>query len=315
MHEQCQAVPKVYIILINWNGASDTLECLTSIKRLSYPNYEIIVVDNGSSDNSVTSIKERHPEVITIESQNNLGFSGGNNLAINFALKNGADYVWLLNNDTVVDNDALSHLVRTASQSVENGIVGSVIYNYADREIIQFSDAAIDWKKAKFRISTLHHVKTFEAECAHGCSMLVSRQVCLSIGLLDEKYFLYVEELDWCVRARNAAFKCLIEPKSRVYHKLSASVNKTGGKGIVFNYYNTRNFLYLIDKLCPYRQRKLITAKLILKYIRRDKTNFAKMLLSYLFRLNLARPEQAPKLFAAKDYLLKNMGKTRFIKG
>jgi GT2 family glycosyltransferase len=315
MYEQRPICPKVYIIIINWNGIIDTLESLASLCKLNYSNYEIIVINNGFSDNSVDIIKERHSNVIIIESQTNLGFTGGNNLGIRFALENNADYVWLLNNDTIVDSEALAHLVRAASMSRDNGIIGSVIYDYADNNKIQFAGATIDWVKGVSpHTHTLHHNSMFEVERVNGCSMLVSRDVCTSIGLFDENYFLYAEEVDWCVRARNAKFKCLMEPMSKIYHKGSATVNKAAGKGIIVKYYNTRNFLYLIDKLCPYYWRKLIIAKLILKYVRRDKRNFIKMLLSGIFRLKLVRPEDSPKLFAAKDYLFNNMGRTLFIK-
>jgi GT2 family glycosyltransferase len=314
MCENYKNEPKVYIVIINWNGIADTLECLSSLANLEYSNSEIVVVDNGSSDNSVNIIKEQYSKVIVIESKTNLGFTGGNNLGFSFALENRADYVWLLNNDTVVDGKALSYLVSAASVSHDNGIIGSVIYDYADRNRIQFAGATINWAKASSpHIFTLSHNNLFEVERVNGCSMLVSNIVLKKIGLFDDNYFLYAEEVDFCVRARNAKFRCLMEPKSKIYHKVSSTVNRTAGKGIILKYYNTRNFLYLIDKLCPYYWRKLIIARRILKYVRQDMSNFVKLLLSLTLRLRLVKPEDCPKLYAVKDYLFHKMGKTLFM--
>jgi GT2 family glycosyltransferase len=315
MIDHLQPYPKVYIIIVNWNGIIDTLECLDSLSRVEYPNFDIVVVDNGSSDDSVNIIKKQQSKVITIASETNLGFTGGNNLGIRFALENFADYVWLLNNDTVVDSKALLHLVTAASISRNNGIIGSVIYDYTYRNRIQFAGATINWTKAKSsHITSLKCSTLFGVDRVHGSSMLISKDVLSSVGLFDENYFLYVEEVDLCVRAQIAGYICLMEPKSIIYHKESSTVNRVASKRRIYIYYNTRNFLYLINKLCPYHWRKLIIVKMIIKYVRQDKRNFIKMVLSYIFRLNLVRPEDSPRLFAVRDYLINSMGKTLFIK-
>ncbi len=306
--------PKVYIVIVNWNGVSDTLECLTSLENLDYPNAETVVVDNGSTDDSVKLIRNRFPDVFVIEAGENLGFTGGNNRGITFALENGADHVWLLNNDTIVDRDTLTHLVGAASASCKNGIVGSVIYDYEDRSKIQFAGATINWKKARSpHIYSIKQNSMFEVERVNGCSMLVSRRVCNEVGLFDDNYFLYAEEVDWCIRARNNGFRCIMEPHSKVYHKVSVSVNKVAGKNTVMRYYNTRNFLYLTDKLCPHKSKKTYIRKFIFKQIKKDTANFIKLLLSEVLPVKLVTAQESPKLFAIKDYLCNNMGKTLFI--
>jgi hypothetical protein len=300
--------PLVFIIVINYNGTADTMECLESLTELSYSNFNIIVVDNGSSDNSIELSLSEFRDVRLIKNQNNLGFTGGNNIAIKYALENGADYVWLLNNDTVTDKYALTFLVETAMKSDSLGILGSVIYDYHNRNVIQFAGATVDWLNAISPHLIEYTVDNY-VERVNGCSMLVSRDVCEKVGLFDENYFLYAEEVDWCIRAINSGFNCAIEPNSKVFHKGSESVKSYGGKNIIYYYYNTRNFLYLINKLCPYYFKKLIIFKLILCYAWQDKRNAIKMLLSFVTGQRLTCLNDAPVLYAVKDYLFNKMGK------
>ncbi|MCX7596938.1 MAG: glycosyltransferase family 2 protein, partial [Fischerella sp.] len=119
---------KVFVILLNWNGWQDTVKCIVSLKGLSYPNYEIVVLDNASTNDSVEQIRAAHPDVTLIETGANLGFAGGNNVGIRYALEHGAEYIWLLNNDTIVDANALSAMVTKAESDPKIGLVGSVLY-------------------------------------------------------------------------------------------------------------------------------------------------------------------------------------------
>ena len=140
--------PKVYVVIVNWNGRDDTIECIKSVKNISYPNFEIILVDNGSKDNSIDSIKEIFKDINYIENKKNLGFAEGNNIGIRLALNNDAEYIWLLNNDTIVHQDALSAMVDVGERIPESGILGSKIYYYDKPDFIWFAGATIDWKRA-----------------------------------------------------------------------------------------------------------------------------------------------------------------------
>ena len=253
-------IPKVYIIVLNWNKLNDTIECIESIYKLKYENFKIILVDNGSTEISPDIIKDKYKDIILIKNKQNLGFAEGNNVGIRFALSNGADYIWLLNNDTVVDPNALVTMVDVGEKLSECGILGSKIYYYGQPEVIWFAGATINWRKA-----TSNHIgqnqkdqakynSIGEVERVTGCSMLVKRDVCERIGLMDENLFLYAEELDWCVRAKKVGYKILYIPDSKVYHKISLS---TGNNyGVIFNYFNTRNFLYVIRKNMPFPKRE-----------------------------------------------------------
>jgi len=258
--------PKVYIIILNWNRLNDTIECIESINKLRYENYEIIVVDNGSKEISPDIIKDKYRDIILIKNKENLGFAEGNNVGIRFALSKDADYIWLLNNDTVVDQNALTSMVETGENVPECGILGSKIYYYDKPGIIWFAGATISWTEAvsnhigQNQIDHAEYDSIREMERVTGCSMLVKREVCERIGLMDEKLFLYAEELDWCVRARMAGYKILYIPNSKIYHKISLSTKEK--YGIIFNYFNTRNFLYVIRKnmFFPKREYYLINA-------------------------------------------------------
>jgi len=242
---------KVFIVVLNWNGLIDAKECISSLKRNNYSNFEIIVIDNGSSDNSVPALKNEFPEIKIIENGINLGFSGGNNIGIDYCLKHGADYVLLLNNDTTVENDFLSELVKAGDSDDKIGLLESKICYHKEPQMIWFAGGKIDWLK----ISGTHiglnepddgkHDATKEVDYLTGCCLLIKRSVFEKIGKLSEDYFLYYEDTDFCLRARNAGFKCLYVPKSKIYHKVSRST-KPGSASYI--YYHTRNGLMLAKR-------------------------------------------------------------------
>ena len=132
-----QNIPKVFIILLNWNGSNHTLECLASLEALTYDHYEIVVVDNASTDDSKKRIREAYPDLTLIQSGANLGFAGGSNIGIEYALLRDADFVWLLNNDTVVEPGALGRLVARAQSDPNIGMCGSTLIYYHNRDVVQ----------------------------------------------------------------------------------------------------------------------------------------------------------------------------------
>jgi len=310
--------PKVFIIILNWNGLRDTLECLKSVFKLDYENFEVVVVDNGSVDNSVKIIEIDYPKVKLIRNEENLGFAGGNNVGIKHALDQGAEYVWLLNNDTIVEADALTNMLKETERDPKIGIAGSKIYYYSSSNKIWFAGATIDWSRGisdhigmdETDIGQYDYVK--EMARVTGCSMLVKKDVCDRVGIFDEDFFLYVEEVDWCVRARKAGFKCIFVPSSVVHHKASASVLKIGIWNKVFSYYNTRNFLYMIKKSFNFPDREIILFMVILRKLKNEKANCLKMLKSFVNPSFKLEPTNAPVIFAVRDFLNKKMGKVDY---
>ena len=249
-------VTLVYIILLNWNGYLDTIECVESCRKLSYQNFRILIIDNGSTDNSETILRERFPDIKLIQTGANLGFAGGNNVGIRYAIEHGADYVWLLNNDTVVDTEALSALVQVAEGDKTVGMVGSKIVYYENLRLIWYAGAVLDLD----RPYRLHHRGLneedrgqFDAACETGyitgCSLLARKEMMDIVGLLDYGLFLYFEDADWSARAVAKGWKLLYCPASLVHHKVSLSVG--GAASPTLLYYTARNRLYFIKHNFP----------------------------------------------------------------
>lgn len=310
--------PLVYIIIVNWNGLKDTIECLGSLERLEYPNFEVVLVDNGSTDGSAPLIKAKYPNLFVILNRNNVGYGKANNLGIEYALRNGANYVWLLNNDAISDPGALSTMVRVAEEDPKIGILGSKIYYANDPGRIWFAGAGIDWPRGlsshiginetdRGQYDTLRRV-----ERVAGCSMLVRREVCEQVGLFDENYFLFVEEIDWCVRARKQGFSCVLVPSSIVYHKGSVSVSKIGHWSSVYNYYNTRNFLYLVRRSFSFPKRDFFLLLLIGRKILRERVDILRVLLYKIAGRKKITASEFPVLFGIRDFLFDRMGEADY---
>ena len=238
--------PKVYITIPNWNGKADTLECLDSVSRLSYPNKFIVVVDNGSSDDSVSSIRTCHPSVEVIETGENLGYSGACNVGIHFAIKRDADYLLIMNNDTIVDSEMVSHLLNAAEQIGFLSILSPIIYYYYSNKIWY---AGAKWNN---RLLNFQHIgqgtldtgqlrEIEETAYACGCAMFFHLDVARKVGFFDNDFYLYFEETDWCYRARQYGIKSYLAPHAKMWHKVGSSSG--GFASPLQNYYFFRNKL------------------------------------------------------------------------
>lgn len=236
MTQKKSLYPLAYIILLNWNGWRDTLNCLASLDRLEYRNYWVLVVDNCSSDDSVNRIRASYPDVPVIQTGKNLGFAGGNNVGIRHALGEGAEYVWLLNNDTVVEPRSLSTMVELAEEDPNIGAVGSILYHMSEPEKVQawgggcvyFWPGIIRYLNVPSYGSNLQYIT--------GASMLVKRALIEDIGPLDERYFMYWEDIDYGFRARKNGWKLKTAPASVVWHKESATLHRKSA--VMDKYFN-----------------------------------------------------------------------------
>jgi GT2 family glycosyltransferase len=232
--------PLVYIILLNYRGVSDTLACLESLTRLQYPHFKTIVVDNASNDGSVEALKQSSYGFHLIVSEENKGYSGGNNLGIQYALDQDADLIWLLNNDTTVDPNALTMMVEENKKT--GGLVGSLLL-YPDRSYQQVG-TQITWSTGSTKGIPEHELSDgMSVDCLTGASMLIPKTAFKRVGLLDESYFLYFEDNEYTLRAKNASFTATVALRARVFHKEGAS---TGKSSLKTQYYYHRNRLKVL---------------------------------------------------------------------
>jgi GT2 family glycosyltransferase len=226
----------VNVVVLNWNGWRDTSACLSSLQQLRYPNYHVIVVDNGSSDGSVSRIREQFPTVELIETGRNLGFAAGCNAGITRSLAQGADYVWLLNNDTTVEPFALQGLVDKAISDPRIGAVGSAIYVAADPERLEaWGGGRVNFWLGRSR-HLLEPVSDEQIQFITGASLLLPRTVIEAQGVLDEGFFMYWEDADYCFRLRRAGWTLAVAGQSKVWHKGSASIGR--GSATMDTYFN-----------------------------------------------------------------------------
>lgn len=234
--------PLVSIITINYNESGVTLELLESIRNLSYPSYEVIVVDNASPNDNPDVIKEKYPEVILIKSDENLGFAGGNNLGVKQAQGN---YLLFINNDTIVPKDFIEPLVKTLQEDKTIGMVSPKIKFHWDPTLIQYAGYTPmnHWTIRNNSIG--YHQKDNgdfdqegETQSIHGAAMMIPKTVVENVGMMTEIYFLYYEEHDWAEMVKRAGYKIYYQPKSHILHKESVS---TGKFSPLKTYYISRN--------------------------------------------------------------------------
>ncbi|PIN86227.1 glycosyl transferase [Candidatus Woesearchaeota archaeon CG10_big_fil_rev_8_21_14_0_10_44_13] len=299
--------PKVSIIILNWNQHDDTAECLRSIRLIDYGNYEVIVVDNGSEDGSEKRIKKEFPEIKLVKNNENLGFTGGNNRGIGLAMGKGADYVLLLNNDTIVKKDFLSRLVQAAESDRNIGIVGPKIYYFDDPKKVWFTGGKIDWNRGKVSIvdekkDSRMSEKGIVVDYVGGCAMLIKREVINKIGALDERFFIYFEETDMSIRIKKAGYKVVYLPLAQIWHKVSRKMGKESPSTL---YYYTRNRPLFIRKNGTLHNKIVFYPYYIYEFV------ITPFVYQSVVKMDLKKAMAIAKGFY--DFLTGNFGKARWI--
>lgn len=241
----------VAIVLVNYNGFDDTIACISSLSECSYKDYIIIVVDNCSTDESVRELKsaQMNYDFVLLKASDNRGFSAGNNIGIRYALEAGADYVLLLNNDTLVEPNFLELLIEGFFVYENCGVTIGKIYYEKWRDTIWYAGGSLSLKTARtshWRFderdnNMVESPKT--VTFATGCCMCLSRKLIEDIGFLDESYFLYEEDAEYCCRLLLAGYKIVYVPAAVIYHKVSSS---TGAASPMTQYYTMRNKYIMI---------------------------------------------------------------------
>lgn len=288
--------PRVAIIVLNYNNESYTIDCLESLKSITYPNYKIFLVENGSEKKSVQALKFWLSTLPTstfkgfemLEVYPNVGFSGGNNVGIKKAFKDGFEYIFLLNNDTAVEPDFLEPLVKVAQSDKTVGVVGPKIYFHPDmikndvpildgtteealghpKDLLKqnihhtkkplfiwYAGGAFSWFSGSKHLQYEeidehpHETATKEVEFVTGCAFLIRNDVIEKVGFMPEAYYLYYEDTDWSLAVRKAGYKLIYAPASKIYHKVSRTTKKLGNP--MLHYYHSRNALLLAKRQAP----------------------------------------------------------------
>jgi len=273
--------PSVFIIILQYNHSQDTIKCLGSVGKLTYPNFQVVVVDNASEssekENTTNFIKDKE-NIILIQNEKNLGYAGGNNVGIRYALEHSADYVFILNNDTTIEPDLLDKLVAVAENDPQVGIVGPAIKEGNEKTAYY---GKIAWLKAELkhvydqsairpaldngfaplgsplpRSRSVVHTQGStlqKGEYVIGAAMLIKKEVLEKIAGFDEVYFLYFEDADLCLRAQIAGYKLKIAPEAMISHQVSTSTSSLG-KPLILRYH-TRNALIFNSLNAPWSIR------------------------------------------------------------
>jgi GT2 family glycosyltransferase len=293
--------PKVVVIVVIWNGLEDTLECLRSLLQENYPNFEILVVDNGSTDGSADVIRQKQFPVRLISVGANLGFTGGNNIGLIEAQRLGARYAFLLNNDTTLEKGLIRSLVDAAEANPDTGIVAPVMHYYDEPRGIWFAGGKIVLSKGE----ACHDASLFpsrrdgpyQTSWVSGCAMLVRIIALDQVGGFDDRFYLSWEDVDWCLRMQKEGWKVAVVPRARIFHKGGRSGQRLANIG---SYYAVRNSLLLSYKHAGFGY-------------------FSALLhvLAFYFKAGFrAKPGERQKIFATtveglRDHLLQRYGKRR----
>jgi GT2 family glycosyltransferase len=246
-----------WLIVLSWNGREDTLACLASLAALRDADTEVVVVDNGSTDGSVEAVRAAHPEVHVVENGRNLGFAGGNNAGLRHAFERGAEWAVLVNNDATLAPDAIDRLRRAAVEHPAAGMLAGKVFFDEPPDRIWFAGQRF-WPAFGYsgrprgygRRDGPRYRRAYRTDRAAGAFMAVSRRVADVVGLLDDDLFAYVEDVDWCCRARAAGFEIWFVPDALAWHRVSAS---TGGERASTHalYYGVRNTIAVSERHLP----------------------------------------------------------------
>lgn len=261
----------VCAVIVNYNGANYQNQCIESLMKMNYPLLQIVVVDSASKDNSIELLRNEYPTVNIIECDTNVGVAKGNNIGIKYSLDNGYQYTLLINNDIEVDEKLLSNLLKAANS---NTVVVPKIYYYEPHNLLWFAGGELDWQKGSAKHVGIHeedHGQYDEKkyiDYAPTCCMLISNEVFGKVGLIDEEYFMYFDDTDFCARLNNAGICICYEPNAFMWHKVSSSSGGENSKTQV--YYSYRNQLKYIKKYhekIMFKTRLYVFGRALIKYL------------------------------------------------
>lgn len=244
--------PRVAVVVLNFNGLDDTIKCLYSLKPLTEQGHEIILVDNGSGVDPEVPARDVLPALTYLRNAQNLGYAGGNNTGIRYALDKGAEFVLVLNNDTVVAPSIVDELLAAFAAHPELGIVGPIV-NFMDEQHVVMTDGVAfnpgpgtEFFKRIIVPPSAAHPSAVPVDIVNGCCMMIRSDVLRQVGLFDEQFFIVHEESDLCLKAGRAGFGCAVFSRTLVWHKGSSAFERSGRQ--LQRYFDARNLFYLIRR-------------------------------------------------------------------
>lgn len=302
--------PFVVILVLNWNNPTDTAACLESVARLRYANFKVVVVDNGSTDDSVVQLRRRFPMTEILETGANLGYAEGNNVGIRHALALGAEYVFVLNNDTTVSPTLLSELVELAEAHPQAGMIGPAVYCMEPDDMLFATGSFIDWAQGNTWNRDMFMpveagsgpARAEQVDFVGGCGVLVRRAAIETAGLLNAHYYLNYEDVEWAVRIRRHGFEIWYAPQAVMWHKISATF---GGASPANTYYMTRNCLLFFWQNGPSPGLRLLAVAWVL--LRTLRTVLA-WSLKPRYRGEVMVRKRRANLMGVRDFLLGRFG-------
>ena len=242
---------KIAIIIVNWKQYQLTKLCLYSLQKIKYDNYQIILIDNESNPKELKKIKNQFDKIITFPNQKNLGFTGANNVGIEYAIKNDFEYVMLINNDTEVEKNFINPLIEVLEKNQNFGAAQPLILNYYNRNKVWSAGGFLNkFFGYTYVIKSPDGIKK-NIDWITGCCFFLRTDVIKKIGLLDEKFFAYYEDVDWSIRIKNAGYDLAFVKSSVVYHHGSKSSKNESNEGTLspfVHYLNIRNHIFLLRK-------------------------------------------------------------------
>ena len=242
---------KIAIIIVNWKQYQLTKLCLYSLQKIKYDNYQIILIDNESNPKELKKIKNQFDKIITFPNQKNLGFTGANNIGIEYAIKNDFEYVMLINNDTEVEKNFINPLIELLEKNQNFGAAQPLILNYYNRNKVWSAGGFLNkFFGYTYVIKSPEGIKK-NIDWITGCCFFLRTDVIKKIGLLDEKFFAYYEDVDWSIRIKNAGYDLAFVKSSVVYHHGSKSSKNESNEGTLspfVHYLNIRNHIFLLRK-------------------------------------------------------------------
>ncbi len=262
------ARPRVLVIVLNWNGTDDTLACLDSLATADYPAFDVLVIDNGSRQSVVPMVRERFPRVACTELAVNQGYAGGNNVGLRRALDDDYAFAYVLNNDTVVDRDFLRAAVAAASEP-RVAAVGGKVLAYDDPGRLWMTYGEVNYRQSLIGLAGWgerdvgQYDTRRDVEWVPGCGVLLSCAALREVGLFDEKFFAYHEDVDWCTTARERGWRIVFAPDSIVRHR----GNQTLGGAVYTSprkYLSARSTVLFARKHASRAQQAKLAASILL---------------------------------------------------